>query len=282
MSLLPFLDVHVQDFGRSVSLTGVCAGYESGEWRAKELAFHALRFLQEFALTRDEWGGVNPQTSLDFLVKAADEVYKTNKYEARGELGELLLHMILRQHYQSEPIVSKIYFKSATNDTVKGFDAVHFVPRNNEIELWLGEVKFYTNISAAIRDVCKELKDHTERDYLRSEFMWIENKIPSALPNADKIKTMLNKNTSLDKIFPCIHIPVLLTYKSKAVCSSKISDKTYIDEIKKEFEKYYNDFSSKTLPNNVKIHLCLLPLKAKAVLLKTFDEKLKALQIIGA
>ncbi len=52
--------------------------------------------------------------------KAAQIVYNTTKYGSRGEFGETLLHIAIRQIYQTIPAVSKIYYKSAVNETVKG------------------------------------------------------------------------------------------------------------------------------------------------------------------
>jgi hypothetical protein len=118
--------------------------------------------LIEFALTRDEWQNVNTATAYRALRRAARTVYLTDKYQNRGEVGELLLHAVMRHHYGTEPIVSKFYFKSAANDTVKGFDAAHvvFVNPPEDLELWLGEAKLYIDVDAAIRDVCGELSTH--------------------------------------------------------------------------------------------------------------------------
>jgi hypothetical protein len=68
------------------------------------------------------------------LVKqAAKTVYTTDKYQRRGEFFELLPHALLREVFNSEPAISKIYYKSATIETVKGFDAVHIVEAGNDL-----------------------------------------------------------------------------------------------------------------------------------------------------
>ena len=120
-----FFNVHVQDISHSVPLLGLCAGFESGSWRAKAFANHLMDFLIEFALTRDEWQETNAVTAYRQLRRAARSIYTTGKYENRGEVGELLLHTVMRQYYGSYPMVSKFYFKCAANDTVKRFDAAH-------------------------------------------------------------------------------------------------------------------------------------------------------------
>ena len=140
---------------------------------------------------------VNSVTAAKMLNKAARIVYTTEKYGKRGEFGELLLHALVRQTFDSEPAISKIYYKTAANDTVKGFDAVHVVEQDGELELWLGEVKFHKNAKQAIRSVVDELRKHTQQDYLRAEFLLISGKIDPKWPHAGKIKNLLSDRRSL-------------------------------------------------------------------------------------
>ena len=169
MSSRPVLEVRVTFLDRDPELTVVCPGYELGRWRAEELARDVFdRHLLTFALSYTEYADVSYDTAAQSLRKAAQAVYKTEKYSKRGEFGELLLHSITRDIFGSEPAISKIYFKDAVNDTVKGYDAVHVVEIGGELELWLGEVKFYESLDQAIRDVTDELRVHLSIDYLRS------------------------------------------------------------------------------------------------------------------
>jgi len=219
----------VHDFSRPVSLLALCAGFESGKWRAKGFANHLMKYLIEFALSLDEWRNTDALTAFDHLKRAARTVYTTDKYENRGEVGELLLHAVMRQYYSSYPMVSKFYFKSAANDTVKCFDAAHltFGSPAAGVELWLGEAKLYSDVDAAIRDVCSELSEHLSDDFLRSEFMWLENRLPSSLPEIEVVRRLLNEATSLDEVFEVLHVPVLLTYESETVRGHSKSDAVY-------------------------------------------------------
>ena len=47
----PFLTVRVHNIDLKPSVSGLCAGYERGEWRAKQLADHVMDWFPEFALT---------------------------------------------------------------------------------------------------------------------------------------------------------------------------------------------------------------------------------------
>src|SRR5690348_3696078 len=143
------------------ALTGLCAGFEREEWRAAALADYLMESLPEFCLTHSEFEGISGPSAVQLMRQAASRVYMTDKFKNRGEFGELLLHVVLKDIFGTLPAITKIYYKDATNDTVKGFDAVHVVPTQEGLELWLGEVKFYADAGKAIRDVVQELEKHT-------------------------------------------------------------------------------------------------------------------------
>lgn len=223
--------------------------------------------------------------SVKLIRRAAQQVYTSRKFTNRGEFGELLLHAIVRQVHNSIPAISKIYYKTANNDTVKGFDAVHVVGPPDDMELWLGEAKFYNEINRAIRDVVAELEAHLDTDYLRAEFNLITGKIDDSIPHVEKLKKLLSPNTSLDEVFERVCIPVLLTYDSECVANHKSCSKQYTDTFKAELEQHHARFlaalsARKGLPKDLTIHLFLLPLAEKAKLIAAFDEKLKTWQTL--
>jgi len=78
-------------------LTGVCAGFENGQWRYDQLAEHIFEWLPEFALNEDEFSNLNGSNARRALKAAALTIYTSEKYKNRGEVGEILLHAIIRQ-----------------------------------------------------------------------------------------------------------------------------------------------------------------------------------------
>jgi hypothetical protein len=274
----PFLTVRVHNRDAQPSLSGLCVGYERGEWRAQQLADHVMDWLPEFALTASECTTLGHQNATKLMRSAAKRVYDSEKFKNRGEFGEILLHAAIRQVFDSLPAVSKIYYKSANNDTVKGFDAVHVVGPPEDLELWLGEAKFYDDISRAIPDVVAELHKHLETNYLRDEFALIVNKIDPKWPHAEVLKKLLQPEVSLDDVFTRVCIPVLLTYDSPCVAGHTSCDSAYVKAFEQEITKHYGAFCGRDLPNEIRIHLFLLPLHQKKVLVEVLDTKLKAWQ----
>lgn len=273
-----FLTIRVHNIEIQPSLSGLCVGYERGEWRNQQLADHLMDWLPEFALTASECATLGHQNATKLMRSAARRVYDSDKFRNRGEFGEILLHIAIRQVFDSLPAVSKIYYKSANNDTVKGFDAVHVVGPPDDLELWLGEAKFYTEISRAISDVVTELQTHTETNYLRDEFALIVNKIDPKWPHAEVLRKLLQPEVSLDEVFQRVRIPVLLTYDSPCIAEHEACDTTYVKAFEQEISKHYATFAGRDIPKEVLVHLFLLPLQRKDALVKILDEKLKLWQ----
>jgi len=273
----PLFQLLIHDVNRLPGFTGAVAGYEGKKWRDEAIADYLFEWLPEFALKYSELEDFNSATGMKLIKRAAKTVYTTGKYQKRGEFGELLLHALIREVFDSEPVISKIYYKSAINDTVKGFDAVHVVDAGSGLELWLGEVKFYKDLSEGIRDVARELQSHTVHEYLRDEFLLIDSKIDAQWRHAQKVKALISEKTSLDTVFSCTCIPVLLTYDSKCVNVHDVVSKEFEEQLTQELELAYCDFSQRQLPE-LRIHLFLVPLHNKGTLVATLQAKLEGLQ----
>lgn len=273
-----FLEVRVHRLDLQPPLTAACAGFELSKWRAEQLAKHLLQWLPEFALKFSEWQDMSAENAVAKVGRAAKSVYETDNYERRGECGELLLHVLLRQHFGSTPAISKIFFKDSNNDTVKGFDAVHVIAEQDKWELWLGEVKFYTDIMAAIRDSISELKDHLEPDYLRCEFTAITNKLDPDWPEFERLGQKLAETKSLDEIFTAICVPVLLAYDSQLVKDHSSVSKAYEEGFAQEVVEIQKKFGDRLPKLPIRVHLLLFPMGDKATLIEEWDRRLKSCQ----
>lgn len=275
------LEIRHQDVGIDPALTVLCAGYEMGQWRDAQLVEDMFdRHLISFALSYTEFIAVDGATAARALKRAARAVYNTDKYKRRGEFGELILHAAVIDFFNAEPAVSKIFYKDSANDTVKGFDSVHVVQAPDSIEIWLGEAKFYQDIGGAITAAATSIKEHLERDFLRSEFIAITNKLDASWPHADAFRESLDEATSLDQIAARLVFPVLLTYDSNAVNDSSSLTPKYVADLVAEAEAAWDKFSTNltglTLP--ITLQLILVPVKSKKELVQMMHERLRAWQ----
>lgn len=276
----PFFNVIVHTNDEIPNLHGLCAGFENRMWRKDQLVDHLFNYLPEFALTHSEFQELSAENIVPKLRKAAGIVYQSEKFKSRGEFGELLLHAIIRETHNTIPAISKLYYKDGPNDTVKGFDAVHVIEKIDSLELWLGEVKFYKEINSAITDVVKELHEHIKIRYVKNEFIAISNKIDRSWKHAEKLKSLLDPNTSLDDVFESTCIPVLLTYNSDELNKHNIKSAEYLKNMEIEFLRLREIFCNKLGVFPLTIHLFLIPLNTKEELILKLEEKLRVWQQI--
>lgn len=260
-----------------------CVGYENSRWRAKELVRDFFRrHLNSFALNYSEWKIIDGDNAADALSRSARMVYGTDKYERRGEFGELFLHGILRDFYGAEPAVSKIYFLDGPNETAKGFDSVHVVFNDaGQLDLWLGEAKLYQSMTGAIGEIVTSLEDHIGQDFLRREFLAVFNKLDRAWPHFDELADLLDDNTPLGDIVGRLVMPVLLTYQSKAIEEHDKVDDDYVDALVAEARTAWQKFRDK-MPADfpVTIYFIVLPLEKTAEVREIAHETLMAYQAL--
>lgn len=260
-----------------------CVGYEQTRWRAEELVRDFFRrHLTSFALTYSEWKQINGENAAAALARSAKQVYDTNNYMRRGEFGELFLHGILRDFYNAEPAVSKIYFLDTANETAKGYDAVHAVINdNNELDLWLGEAKLYENMRSAISEIVESINQHIGNDFLRKEFLAVTNKLDSNWEHYEDLKDLLDDNTSLDEIVDRLVIPVLLTYQSTTIGKHREVSEAYKTELIDEARNAWNIFTNK-LPNKfpLTIYFVVLPLEDTKTVRSIAHQKLRIYQTL--
>jgi Cap4 SAVED domain len=277
----PFAEMHIQELDPFPTITGLCIGYERGEWRDLQFGDYLFHYLAEFALTHSELEQLTHVTAHQVLRSAAKAVYETDRFDRRGEFGELMLHALVRQLFDSEPAVSKLYYKDSANNTVKGFDAVHVVASpTGQLELWLGEAKFYDDGRRAIRDVVTELKQHFEDGFLRSEFAVVTRFLDPTWEHSEALLDLLDEHRSLDQIVDRIRVPVLITYDSDLVGAYTECSAAYIEAFEKEIRDLHEYFSEKDFPPEILVHLLLVPLKSKREFVAALDAKLKAWQAI--
>lgn len=284
MGAFPFesnkvIDVHISD----ADLRVFDAGFDQNTYRLKPLAEVIIRALPEFAFGYNPTG-TSDSKIIDRLKDAAESLYKTDLYKSRGEFGELILHLLLRDFCNTIPLISKIFFKDTDNASVHGFDAVHVVDDGDKKSLWLGEAKIYQDGAKGISELASDLTKHFSEDYLRSEFVLIRKKLElldqSVVTDKDYWLDLMHKHTTIDKVFTSITIPMLCVYDSEIYSSHTEVSEKYIFELTNEAKKLKDDFKKKTISTTLNVVLLLLPIPSKEDLVEMLHNKLKNIQNI--
>jgi hypothetical protein len=255
-----------------------CAGFELEAWRCVPFASHLVEWLPEYALPEEELN-VNHGNMYVKLQQAAIRVYTSPKYHTRGEAGEIAIHAICREFFDTLPISPRVFYKTTSNDVIKAFDMVHArLPPSGGVELWLGESKLYADTAAAITDAIGSVSQHIEKGFLESQKLFLGPQIPKTTPRYEELVELFQPQTSLDKFLSAAIFVVGILSDSKAAKMAKCIDDGYVAALKGELVGISKKMLASDLPKKIRIALLYVPLGSKAELVAAFDTKLKGLQ----
>lgn len=255
-----------------------CAGFELEAWRCGGFADHLIEWLPEYALAEEELD-INHGNTFVRLREAAYRVYTSEKYEKRGEVGEIALHAICRQFFGTVPISPRVFYKSASNDVVKSFDMVHArYPSEDQVELWLGEAKLYKDSKAGISAAIQSVKEHLDADFLKREKFLLGRQIGKNIPQYERVVQLFKSQESLDKLLNAAVFPICVMANSDAAGSSIKIEAAYVDKLRPELDALVELIKLSGLTDRIRVLLFYVPLADKDALLAKFDARLKALQ----
>lgn len=274
-------------------------------YRIKPLIKKLTQVIHEFAFGFHDGKTTDNTDTLPVLIEAAKSLYKIDsfkdareiylnnqneieddiedKFLRRGEFGELILHLLLRDFHNTIPLLSKIHFKDTRGHAVHGFDSVHIQPDDNS--LWLGESKLYQSGKNGVKALVQDIKDHFNTDYLNSEFALISKKIKyfDNIPQKDHWLKLLTQETKLINQLESINIPLLCTYNSELFSNGGIDEasqdfiEAYNNEMR-ELKAYFDSKNDHPLKSRLNIILILFPVKNKKELVIGLHENLSKIQ----
>lgn len=265
----------------NINRNGLCAyliGFDQNKFRLGPLVDVIRSVIPEFSLGYIASKNIDSASIIDKLKEAAETVFTTDKYQKRGEFGELILHFLLRDFHNTTPLISKIWFKDSNNVAVHGFDGVQVSDSGGQKKLWLGESKLYKSGKDGIKDLINDIKKHVNANYIRSEFSLISRKLPENFPDIDYWRLLMHRQQKLDVIFSSIVIPMVCTYTSDVYKNHNDETQPFLDDFEAECLALHAEFTTKMPKSNVEIILLLLPVENKDDLNKEIYERLKNMQ----
>lgn len=253
-------------------------GFDANKFRLKPLVEVICRVIPEFAFGYHEGVSVPHTEMYEKFQEAAEIIYQTDKFKRRGEFGELILHLLLRDFHNTIPLISKIHFKDSHNVAVHGFDAVQITDDGKIKKLWLGESKLYKSGKAGVKELTEDLKKHIEADFLRREFQLLYKKLPNQIKDVEHWRDIMDKHTTLETIFNNIVIPMVCTYSSDLFKNHTDATAAFFQDFTKECKELHDYFESQKIKTSVEIVLLLLPVSDKDELNQALHSRLKAFQ----
>jgi hypothetical protein len=254
-----------------------CAGFELQSWRCVALADHLMEWIADYALKEDELL-VNHGNMYIRLKEAAARIYSSDKYKHRGEIGEIILHAICRDYFNTIPFAPRVFYLTSSNDVVKSFDMVHVrYLAAKSFELWLGEAKFYKDGQEAILDAIASVNAHIQQGFLKREKLLLGPQISKSIPHYHEIREIFSVQTSLDELFTTAVFPVCIASNCKTTAVGTAIGGAYTESIKSELVALAKRVTISGLTQKIRIKLIYVPLGSKETLADAFDSKLKAL-----
>lgn len=265
---------------KSENAEAYCAGYELAEWWCDGLADNLIEWIIDYALKSDELTTLDHTNWYVRSKQAAARIYTSPKYERRGEVGEIAAHAVCRKYFGTIPVAARVNYLSASNDPVKAFDLVHVrYTEDDEIELWLGEAKFFKDRNDAVRDAISSIKSHITKGFLKNEKLLLGPQVSNDIPHSDKIKELLSSEVSLDELIKHAIFPVLIAANSDATLKYTQTVEAYAEDVKSEMDALWQKLQDSGLTEQIKLMLIYVPLGDKDELNSAFDTRLKGLQV---
>ncbi len=268
----------------------------------KEISDVLMNALPEYVFANYE--NITTINALEKIREAAKALYNTEEYKvinnyyiendasykekaekhqsySRGEFGEILLHILLREFKGTIPLVSKVYFKDARGVPAHGFDAVHI--SSNEKILWLGESKVYTDGQGGVKALIQDLKDHFTKDYMNEQFTIIKKCVDNnSIPERDYWINRLAQNKLLSDMLSHLSIPLLCVYSDDSYIkwlNQQIADiASVLKSNTRNLKQYFDKENDAPLKRQLDIVLFLMPVKDKHNFVVNAHKKLNLLQ----
>ena len=179
--------------------------------------------------------------------------------KAYGFYGETLLNCIVMHLFNTKKIIAKGFFYNILeNSESKGYDSFHFLNNDNNIELWFGEAKMYSSLSAAVDKVLSNLSKALSVNYLNRNFRAIIEKYnnveeteltPKIEELSNKIKDEdINVWNTIKEYNVKIVYPIFISYQMKNSNYDHLIKQT-IKTIEKSIEKctFANEINAEIL-----------------------------------
>lgn len=187
-----------------------------------------------------------------------------------GEIGELMLYSFVESHLNAPKILTKMRFKTSSNDPVKRADGIHLLKlSDNYYELVYGESKLYENLSSGLTDAFSSINDFIKRDNnnINDEYTFLIENIESEFSeeeyNIAKDILIPNENPiNIDNAFAIfVGFQINIPEDINELRSIKFQDKLH-EHIKSEVTKRFNHIKNKIDEfnlNNYNFYIYLVP-----------------------
>lgn len=192
----------------SPNIKGINIGFEFNEWRRSDLIEYSKDWLIDYSLTAQHKKAIGNRPA-----KQLTEAIKKYPIDDLDALGDLFLHMAIRQNHKTIPIVNGVYH--INGDLL--FSCSHVVINGGLVELWLGASSIKQTMVDAISSVLDNINNLITVNEIKNRLIIITSEIDEEWPFKDKLKKLSDNKVSIEERFDKIIIPIFIVNSSDII-----------------------------------------------------------------
>ncbi|EOX7393164.1 dsDNA nuclease domain-containing protein [Enterobacter quasiroggenkampii] len=204
-------------------------------------------WLPEFILTPKELAENDSSECYKLWAKTLERINSEfdGPKKLRLLLSELILYILIRGNYKSEPITGMLYVHGLKG--IKQFNNVHIVDHDSEYHLLLGSAFIENDISitAAPAALANFLYDNLDDDIFDSSKARIFDAKHDDYLSSHSVNELLDFNSSVSDYPDRYRFTLLYIYNAACLTNGYVEDHQQL--IKDEVSKVFNDFCKKMI-----------------------------------
>jgi hypothetical protein len=178
--------------------------------------------------------------------EARDLFIKTKEQTGRsGELGEILLYMLVEWVLKAPIIACKMYLKTALQMPVHGTDGVHLGSDGHSLVVYWGESKLHATLSSAVTSIISSISEFTSSpEKYKNEIRIIKSNIDAdglGESGVEALKNYFNpykpESNQLINCYACLAGFNLSLYDEAAIKSRDRCEHLFCQEYEKRIDK---------------------------------------------
>lgn len=233
------------------NIKGINIGFEFNEWRKSDLIEYSKDWLIDYSLTSQHKKAIGnrPAKQLAEAIKK----YPINDLDA---LGDLFLHMAIRQNHKTIPIVNGVYH--INGDLL--FSCSHVVINGSLVELWLGASSIKQTMVDAIYSVLENINNLITANEIKNRLVIITSEIDEEWPFKDKLRKLSDNRVSIEERFDKIIIPIFIVNSSEII--KNYNKDEFITKFKAKIDECRNLLTlnySNSIVNLIDVRVFLFP-----------------------
>ena len=242
--------------------------FDDGEWRYGALCDYLVDWLPEIALPSRTLAQFDRFSARQLLPKALDAL-KGLRIDDDTLLAEVLLHAVMRNHLNSEPVPCRLFNMEDGTAT-----SAHIVFDDLGDQLWLGRPHLLRTDQREdiLAEITEGIYEAVSSGILKAERRFIMTLREPHHARPSSIDGLFTERAKIEDLRRAVRLPILLCYESPFLATGFYG--AYLSDLIAEADREYEKLKS-MLPEtliNISVHIFLIPIPKVDSLLSEFME----------